>query len=63
MGQRMNQLDESGRTNCIDCGEITFISDLAECVFCGCWVCKKCATYRRQGTPFGYVCKRCKSKM
>lgn len=63
MEQRMNQLDAGGYTNCIVCGKRKFIMELTECVFCGCWVCKSCATYRRQGTPFGYVCKRCKSKI
>lgn len=63
MGYSTKTLNENGYAACVDCRKKTFIKDLAECVYCGRWVCKKCATYRRQGLPFGYMCKRCKSKM
>lgn len=63
MGYSTKTLNESGYASCVDCRRKFFISDIVECVFCERWVCKSCATYRRQGTPFGYMCKRCKSKI
>ncbi len=63
MGYSTRYLNEEGFAACVDCRRKKFINDLAECAVCGRWVCKSCASYRRQGNPFGYVCKRCKVKL
>ncbi len=56
-------LDKDGRAVCISCRQKKSISDLENCVGCDHFVCKSCATYRRQGSPYGYVCPSCYQKM
>lgn len=63
MGINSKDLSEDGYALCVSCRKKKFIEDLADqCVMCGRWVCKSCATYRRQGYPYGYMCKSCKNK-
>lgn len=63
MGTNSRSLDREGNAICISCRKKKALYDLADqCVMCDRWVCKECATYRRQGMPFGYVCKACKNK-
>lgn len=63
MGINSRDLNEDGYAMCVSCRKKKSISDLADkCVFCDRWVCKSCATYRRQGVPYGYMCKACKQK-
>lgn len=62
MGINSRNLSANGYALCVSCRKKKFIEELADqCVFCERWVCKKCAIYRRQGNPFGYMCKLCKS--
>lgn len=53
-------LNEKGQAGCVSCRKTTSINILETCVVCDKFVCKNCATYRKQGSPYGYVCKRCK---
>ncbi len=63
MGINSRQLSIDGRAMCVSCRRIKNLEELADtCIFCERWVCKECATYRRQGSPFGYMCKSCKRK-
>lgn len=52
-------LNEDGEALCVSCRKKKGVADLETCVMCEKFVCKSCATYRRQGNPYGYVCKRC----
>lgn len=62
MGINSKELSD-GYALCVSCRKKKSLEELADqCIFCGKWVCKKCATYRRQGVPYGYMCKTCKSK-
>ncbi len=56
------EYNEEGYGMCINCRRKKFISELVDCEICGRLVCKNCATYRRQGNPFGWICPKCKSK-
>lgn len=63
MGINSRELSRDGYAMCISCRKKKPLSELADqCVICERWVCKECATYRRQGLPFGYMCKACKNK-
>ena len=57
------RLNENGYAICTICRKKKFISELETCVLCDKFVCKDCATYRRQGNPYGYVCRRCAIKL
>lgn len=52
-------LDSDGSAICKDCRTKHRVNGLETCVLCDHFVCKSCATYRRQGSPYGYVCKAC----
>ena len=52
-------LNEKGQAGCVSCRKTMSISSLKSCVVCDRFVCNSCATYRKQGSPYGYVCKRC----
>ncbi len=54
---------EDGRVKCISCRKDFRISDVVDCIRCDRFVCTSCATYRKQGDPYGYVCKSCKIKL
>lgn len=56
-------LNKEGKAGCVSCRKTTSINDLQNCVGCGSLVCKSCATYRKQGNPYGYVCKTCFNKL
>lgn len=43
--------------------EKTFIDRLEVCAVCDRFVCTDCAKYRRQGNPYGWICKKCALKM
>lgn len=60
MALSSGHLNERGQAGCISCRKTTSVSSLETCVVCDRFVCKSCATYRKQGSPYGYVCKRCK---
>jgi len=63
MGINSKTLSKDGYALCTSCRKKKSFEELADqCEFCGRWVCKDCATYRRQGNPFGYMCKACKSQ-
>lgn len=51
-------LNADGSAVCKDCGRKVSFSSLENCSDCSHWVCKSCATYRRQ-QPYGYVCGVC----
>lgn len=53
-------LNEKGQAGCVSCRKTTSVSNLVTCAVCDRFVCKSCATYRKQGNPYGYVCKSCK---
>lgn len=55
-------LNASGNAGCVSCRKTKSISELESCTLCDRFVCKGCATYRRQGSPYGYVCKTCYRK-
>ena len=59
MALSSNQLNEEGKAGCVSCRRTTSINALESCACCDRFVCKSCATYRRQGNPYGYVCKSC----
>lgn len=59
MAYNSEYLDENGYGMCISCRKKIFIHNLESCAICERFVCKDCATYRKQGNPFGYVCKKC----
>ncbi len=63
MALTSTHLNKEGKAGCISCRKTTFITDLQDCVGCGRFVCKSCATYRRQGNPYGHVCKACYQKL
>ena len=50
---------EDGKVKCTSCHKVVPLLQAESCVCCDKFVCKTCATYRRQGNPYGYVCKRC----
>lgn len=56
-------LTEDGKAGCVSCRKTHTIRNLESCAGCGRFVCKDCATYRRQGNPYGYVCKSCYSNL
>ena len=56
-------LNENGYAMCTICRKKKFVSELETCAVCDKFVCKDCATSRRQGNPYGYVCKRCSEKL
>lgn len=57
------QLNEKGEAMCISCRKKFTVSNLKTCVACDRFVCASCATYRKQGNPYGYICKRCNTKL
>lgn len=59
MGINSDHLSIDGKGKCISCRKNFSISKLETCVICDRFVCKTCATYRKQGSPYGYVCKSC----
>lgn len=63
MGLSTSSLNQKGYAACTICRKKKFVSELETCAVCGKFVCKDCATYRRQGNPYGYVCKRCMQKL
>lgn len=56
-------LNRSGKAGCVSCRKTHSVGDLESCAACDRLVCKTCATYRRQGNPYGYVCKTCYRKL
>lgn len=63
MSLNSSSLNENGEALCVSCKKKFGISNLETCVVCDKFVCKSCATYRRQGDPYGYVCKSCQNKL
>ncbi len=63
MGLNSNGLSEDGYAKCVSCRKKTFISNLELCVECDRFVCSNCARYRRQGNPYGWVCRKCAAKL
>lgn len=63
MGLNSEALSEDGYAICISCRKKTSVGELELCVECDRFVCKNCATYRRQGNPYGWVCKKCREKL
>ena len=59
MNHSPNYVSEDGQAQCTSCRKVCPLSQLESCVCCDKFVCKSCATYRRQGNPYGYTCKRC----
>ncbi len=55
-------LNENGEAGCISCRKTTPFNLLESCAACNRFVCKSCAIYRKQGNPYGYVCKSCNQK-
>lgn len=63
MGISSNTLSIDGFALCISCRKKTFIDRLEVCVVCDRFVCADCAKYRRQGNPYGWICKKCALKI
>lgn len=64
MGINSNYLSSDGFALRISCRKKKFVKDLqGPCIGCDRFVCKECATYRRQGPIYGWMCKACKEKM
>lgn len=62
MSYNSTSLNQKGEAMCISCRKKFFTSNLQNCAMCEKYVCKQCASYRKQGNPFGYVCKSCLSR-
>lgn len=63
MGYNTEYANENGEVMCTSCRKKVKDGSFKVCVCCDKFVCKNCATYRRQGNPYGYVCKRCYNKL
>ncbi len=63
MGLSPNYINEEGNAACCVCRKKVYISDVETCIICDKFVCKNCARYRKQGSPYGYVCKKCMAKL
>ena len=63
MSYNSESLNENGEGMCISCRKKFPLHQLETCEVCQRFVCKSCAVYRRQGYPYGYVCKSCARKL
>lgn len=63
MSYNSNSLNDAGEAMCISCRKKFSVRELEHCALCQKFLCKSCATYRKQGNPHGYVCKGCMGKL
>lgn len=59
MGINSYALNQEGDAMCVSCRKKTHVDKLELCAVCDRFVCSNCAKYRRQGNPYGWVCKKC----
>ena len=62
MGLNTYELNENGQALCCVCRRKKDFSELETCGVCERWVCRDCASYRRQ-FPYGYISKTCQKKV
>lgn len=63
MSYNSESLNEAGEAMCISCRKKFSIHELENCAICEKFICKSCATYRKQGNPYGYICKKCLERL
>lgn len=63
MGYNMTTVNKNGDVMCASCRRKVSVADAKVCSCCDKFVCTRCATYRRQGNPYGYVCRGCYNKL
>ena len=56
-------INEEGFTRCTSCRRKISVSDAEMCMGCMRFVCPSCRKYRKQGNPYGYVCKKCQKEL